>query len=69
MFPPSAHEVLVDRLADQALAESRERADKHRRAINDMCDAFIAFNHRSAAQRRRFERYRTLIRKLEGASQ
>jgi hypothetical protein len=61
LFPRPAHEVVIDRLAAQALVESRERAEKHRRAIDEMCAAFIAFNRRSEAQRRRFERYRKLI--------
>lgn len=57
MFPPPAHEVVADRLAEEFLAEI---AAMGRRAM-ERIDRGIAFFNRSQAQKRRFERYRRLL--------
>jgi hypothetical protein len=57
LFPVPAHYGLVDRMAEEIQAECTAMA----RAAIEEINRRHAFYRRSAAQRRRFERYRKLI--------
>lgn len=60
LFPPPAHEMLIERRAAEFQAEIKAMAELARREINERFDRILAFHHRSAAQKRRFYRYRLL---------
>jgi hypothetical protein len=60
LFRPPAHELLIDTLAKNALAEISAMAQAAQRALTERFKRIAAFANRSAAQRKRFERIRQL---------
>lgn len=56
LFPPDPVDALIERLAAEALAE----AHALRLRAEEEIQRRLAFHRRSAAQRRRFARYRAL---------
>lgn len=60
LFPPPAHEMLIERRAAEIHAEIKAMAAHAHAATKESFDRIQAFQNRSRAQRRRFLRYRLL---------
>lgn len=60
LFPRPAHERVIERLAAEWAAESKAMAAAALRDINARLDVILVFAKRSAAQRRRFARYKKI---------
>jgi hypothetical protein len=61
LFPPPAHEVLIERRAAEIQRELSAMARAALVELNERFDRIRAFANRSVAQRRRFLRIRQLL--------